>query len=64
MPGGGGNPNPPDKPGLELFKGDGAFHRLKERYEHLKEEGGWDFEFVLAKYKEVDEKALAENLQH
>lgn len=61
----GGPPGGGDKPpGLELFKGDGAFHRLKERYQQLQAQGGWDFEFVLAKYKEVDEKAQAFNLQN
>lgn len=35
-------------PGLEVFK---SFEALKERYHELKEKG-YDFEFVLAKYKE------------
>lgn len=44
----GSNPSPPDKPGLEVFK---SFEALKERYHELKDKG-YDFEFVLAKYKD------------
>lgn len=44
-----GKPGGSDKPpGLELFK---SFDALKARYQELKEKG-YDFEFVLAKYKE------------
>lgn len=49
MPGGNPPPGGGDKPpGLEVFK---SFEALKERYHELKEKG-YDFEFVLAKYKE------------
>ncbi len=47
--GGGGGIGTGDKPpGLELFK---SFDALRERYQQLKDKG-YDFEFVLAKYKE------------
>lgn len=42
-----GNPNPPDKPGLELFKSKEA---LDARIFDLKMKGYEYFEFVLAKY--------------
>lgn len=44
----GGNPNPPDKPGLELFKSKQA---LDIRVNDLVQQGYEYFEFVLAKYK-------------
>jgi len=50
MPDDGGKPGGSDKPGLELFK---SFDALKARYQELKEKG-FDFEFILAKYKDND----------
>lgn len=45
--------NPPDKPGLELFKGEDALDHLVRRVDKLKQQDpSWEFEFVLAKYHE------------